>query len=86
MACSTNCPTQDHKSWGECVRAKGIETMRLESTRPSLGAQRRFDQQTDELRQVVKAGGSIATAQNKGYDAAYKEAEEKEKRRADVAA
>ena len=22
--CRTGCPTQDHKSWGECVRDAGI--------------------------------------------------------------
>jgi hypothetical protein len=22
MPCSTGCPTQDHKTWGECVRSK----------------------------------------------------------------
>ena len=22
MVCSSGCPTQDHKSWGECVRSK----------------------------------------------------------------
>ncbi len=22
--CTTGCPTQDHASWGECVRAKGL--------------------------------------------------------------
>ena len=24
MACSSNCRTQDHATWGECVRAKNI--------------------------------------------------------------
>lgn len=24
MSCSTGCPTQDHQSWGECVRSKGL--------------------------------------------------------------
>lgn len=23
--CTTGCPTQDHRSWGDCVRAKGIQ-------------------------------------------------------------
>jgi len=25
MACRTGCPTQDHGSWGECLRASNLE-------------------------------------------------------------
>jgi len=25
LPCSSNCRTQDHKSWGECVRSKGLQ-------------------------------------------------------------
>ena len=25
MACRTGCPTQDHESWGECLRASNIQ-------------------------------------------------------------
>ena len=25
MACRTGCPTQDHDSWGECLRASNIQ-------------------------------------------------------------
>lgn len=25
MACSSGCPTQNHESWGACVRAKSIQ-------------------------------------------------------------
>jgi hypothetical protein len=25
MACRTGCPTQDHKSWGDCLRASNIQ-------------------------------------------------------------
>ncbi len=25
MACRTGCPTQDHKNWGECLRASNLE-------------------------------------------------------------
>lgn len=85
MACSSTCPTQDHASWGECVRAKNVGSMQLGGVRPSHDAYVKWDKQTDELRQVVQAGGTIATAQNKGYDAAYKEAADKKKRAHDVA-
>lgn len=26
MACSSSCPTQDHESWGACVRSKRLTT------------------------------------------------------------
>jgi hypothetical protein len=26
MACSSGCPTQDHSSYGECLRSKGART------------------------------------------------------------
>ena len=85
MTCSSSCPTQDHKSWGECVRSKNVQGMQLGGVRPSHDAYRKWDKQTEELREVVRAGGSIATAQNKGYDVAYREAAEKKKRANDVA-
>lgn len=25
MTCSSSCRTQDHESWGECVRSKGLQ-------------------------------------------------------------
>ena len=25
MACRTGCPTQDHDSWGDCLRASNIQ-------------------------------------------------------------
>ena len=25
MACRTGCPTQDHESWGDCLRASNIQ-------------------------------------------------------------
>lgn len=32
MACSSSCPTQDHESWGECVRSKGLAIAAVDST------------------------------------------------------
>ena len=29
MACSSSCRTQDHESWGACVRAKNLRTPAL---------------------------------------------------------
>lgn len=32
MACTSSCPTQDHASWGECVRDKGLSVAAVDST------------------------------------------------------
>jgi len=46
----------------------------LGGTGQSYGDERRFAAENRELRDVVKAGGTIATATQKGFDAAYREA------------
>lgn len=71
--CSASCLTRDHGSWGECVRAKGLSAQWLGGTGASYGDQRRFAAENRELRDVVRAGGSISTALNKGFDAAWSE-------------
>lgn len=71
--CSDNCPTKDHRSWGECVRNKGIKTQWLGGTGPSLADQRKFEKDTASYRQVVRDGGSLSTAMNKGVEAAYRQ-------------
>jgi hypothetical protein len=38
MACTSGCRTQEHKSWGECVRAKGVSTKAGETTKASFPA------------------------------------------------
>lgn len=71
--CSSGCHTKDHLSWGECVRAKDTRSMCLGGTTPSFSEERRFRQDTERYRQVVKAGGSLSTAMNKGVDVALRQ-------------
>lgn len=73
--CTSNCPTSDHATFGECMRAKNIRPMWLGGTGPSFGDQKRFDQETNDYRDIVRAGGSLSTAINKGRDAAIKQIE-----------
>lgn len=40
MACTSGCPTQDHRSYGACLRSKGIATTGLESTGPGFTKER----------------------------------------------
>ena len=40
MACTSGCPTKDHRSYGACLRSKGIATTGLESTGPGFTKER----------------------------------------------
>jgi len=35
MACATSCTTQDHATYGECLRSKGLSTLAGETTKAS---------------------------------------------------
>lgn len=37
MSCTSSCPTQDHESWGACVRAKNLGVKQGESTKADYG-------------------------------------------------
>lgn len=54
MACSSGCPTQDHASYGECMRTKGVRL-------PAIGIE---GQQTQ--RKVDKGLDAYATARKQG--------------------
>lgn len=53
MSCSSSCKTQDHTSWGECVRSKGLRV-----TPPSLNvtSQKAADKNLDNYAQARKYG------------------------------
>jgi len=72
--CSASCPTQDHGSWGECVRAKSIAAMWTGGTRPSFGEVKRFSRENQAFRDAVKDGLKPQAvsfgAVNRAYDAA----------------
>lgn len=40
MSCSSGCLTQDHKSWGDCIRAKRLRVGQVDAT-----AQRKWDKE-----------------------------------------
>lgn len=54
MSCSSGCPTQDHATWGECVRAKNLKTNALNPE--VLGAQRSADKNLDRYANARKQG------------------------------
>lgn len=51
--CSSSCATGGHKSWGECVRAKGIQ---LNPNLADTGKQKAWDRELDNYDAARKQG------------------------------
>ena len=63
MACSTNCPTQDHQTFGECLRAKGLRIAYCNSAAgQDYTAQKKWDADLaaykDARRQGIQPSGT----------------------------
>lgn len=56
MACSSNCPTQNHASYGECLRSKGIQIDRHSLVFGNVNLERRKDHTLGRFEQCVKSG------------------------------
>lgn len=55
MACRSGCPTQDHRSWGEC--AAGIGTMFVQSAKGlDMSAERKLQREADAYRSARRQG------------------------------
>lgn len=74
MACSSNCPTQDHDSWGACVKAKGIKAQWLGGVQPSASEQKRFSATNARYRQAIKDGLEPSAVSDSAVNRAYEEA------------
>lgn len=74
MACSTACSTQDHRSWGECVRSKGLQLS--PAVNDQYGTrQRAWDRELDNYQSAVRQGLEPAGTKQRHIDAAFKEAD-----------
>lgn len=72
--CSSSCPTRDHKTFGECVRAKGLHIS--PAINDGYGTrQRAWDRELDSYESAVQQGLSPAGTKQHHVDAAIKEAE-----------
>lgn len=58
MACASSCKTQDHASYGECLRSKRVATTGLESTNPSFATdrQKKWDRELDAYESAIRQG------------------------------
>lgn len=57
MACTTACPTQDHESWGSCVRSKRLRIGWAASAKGlDLSAEKEKDRELDSFADAVRQG------------------------------
>lgn len=57
MACSSNCPTQDHETYGACLRAKNLKTAYMQDWKGrDATAQKKADKSLDAYAAARKYG------------------------------
>lgn len=74
MACSASCLTKDHRTWGECIRAKSLQVSPAISDGYAT-RQRGWDRELDNYESATRQGLSPAGTKQHHIDAAMKEAE-----------
>lgn len=72
--CSGTCPTRSHRSYGECLRAKGIHLSPAVNDSYAT-RQRGWDRELDNYDSARRQGLSPAGTKQHHVDAAMKEAE-----------
>lgn len=57
MACRAGCKTQDHASWGECLRAAEVRTYHVAISKGFDGtAQKKWDRELEGFRSASQEG------------------------------
>lgn len=57
MACSTGCPTQDHRTYGECLRSKGARVAYCDSVNlRDATRERKWNKELDRARSLMSQG------------------------------
>lgn len=64
MACSSGCRTQDHESWGACIRSKNLRTPALDVE--MLSTQKAADKTLDDYAKARSYG--IQPASTRAHD------------------
>lgn len=74
MSCTSSCLTQDHGTWGECVRSKGLQIS--PHINDGYGTrQKAWDRELDSYESAVRQGLNPAGTKQHHVDAAIKEAD-----------
>lgn len=72
--CSSSCLTKNHSTYGECIRAKGLQLS--PAVNDNYGTkQKQWDRDLDHYESAVRQGLSPAGTQRHQVDQAIKEAE-----------
>ena len=56
MACRSGCPTQNHDSWGDCLRASNIQMSTGDANSGRDMAQKKWDKELDLYRSARAQG------------------------------
>lgn len=73
MPCSTGCPTQDHESWGACLRAKSLRTaVSIPGLDWDRSRQKDWDKRIDSYREARDQGIQPASSRSSDIDTAVK--------------
>lgn len=77
MACASSCRTQDHATYGQCLRSQGLAVTGLETTSPSFTRERerKFNAELDAYSAARKEGLQPAGTSMHQIDAAKREAD-----------
>jgi len=72
MSCASSCKTQNHSSYGACLRSKGVAVTGLESTNPSFTreSEKTFNSDVDAYSAARAQGIQPATTARRDIDAA----------------
>lgn len=74
--CSSSCGTQDHATWGECIRAKGLQVSPAVSDSYAT-RQRAWDSELNSYESAVRQGVYPEGTKQSKIDKALKEADSK---------
>lgn len=72
--CSARCLTKDHKTFGECIRAKGVQLSPHVNDTYNV-RQNALDKELDHYESAVRQGVEPDSTKKKDVDAALKAAE-----------
>ena len=73
MACSTGCPTQDHRSFGECLRSKALQVdVAVPGTGYDPAKNRAWDSRIDSYKEARRQGVQPPGTRKSQIDAAVR--------------
>lgn len=72
MACRSGCPTQDHKSWGECARAASLKVAYCGIGGGDATKQKKWDRELDSYKAARAQGIQPRSTKSRDIETAVK--------------